>query len=165
MSRTSDQAEGEILDDVLEAWKAPYNPESIDKFGHKMHSAIVSPKKFNDLFCKWRDISKTVWLDDTGGRRTINDYELDYLGQEAIPTTPKENPTPDVLSAIRFPDWVENEIKEKKRQEAAVNHKLDAADVQNPDDDEGYYEDDAEFDERDVPELDQLMEANQDIEI
>jgi hypothetical protein len=44
---------------------------------------------------------------------------------------------------------------------------LDAADVQNPDDDEGYYEDDAEFDERDVPntELDQLMEANQDIEI
>jgi hypothetical protein len=27
--------------------------------------------------------------------------------------------TPDVLSATRFPDWVENEMKEKKRQEAA----------------------------------------------
>jgi hypothetical protein len=61
-------------------------------------------------------------------------------------------------------------MKEKTRQEAAVNqfYKLDAADIPNPDTyDEGYYEDDAEFEEADVPsnEFDQLMEANQDIEI
>jgi hypothetical protein len=186
----SDKEEGEsseVPGRRLGGLEAPYNPESIDKFGHKtrppgrhasvpihafmpLHSAIVSPKKFRDLFCKWGDVTKTIWLDDTGGKRTINEYELDYLGQEAIPTSPKENPTPDILSAIRFPDWVENEMKEKTRQEAAVNqfYKLDAADIPNPDTyDEGYYEDDAEFEEADVPsnEFDQLMEANQDIEI
>ena len=124
------------MDDVLKAWQERYNPESIDKFGHKTRPpgrhasvkitafmpltlAVTSPNKFNKFFCKWGDITKTVWLDDCGGKRTINDFELDLLATEAIPTSPKENPTTDVLSAMRFPDWVENELREKKRREQA----------------------------------------------
>lgn len=132
---------------------------------------------FYDLFCKWGDISKTVWLDDTGGKRTINEFELDYLATEAIPTSPKENPTQDVLSAMRFPDWVENEIREKKRQEAAINQfykieqdaieAFDPYEEDNGEFDGGYYEEEVEFDEAGIPndELDKLMYANQDIEV
>ena len=58
------------MDDVLEAWKEPYNPESVRDLRPKKNkpvarhatvklhafmplaSAIVSPDKFNKLFCK-----------------------------------------------------------------------------------------------------------------
>lgn len=94
---------------------------------------------------------------------------------------PKENPTPEVLSAMRFPDWVENTIREEKRQEAAINqfYKIEEAEIRNwgkaTDEDEvwGYFADDEDEvaawgryadDEEDVP-LYQLLEANEDIEV
>jgi hypothetical protein len=192
-----------FLDNVLKAWQEPYDPESVSSFKSKtrppgrhasveirafmpLASAIVSPNKFPDFFSKLGDVTKTVWLDDCGGKRTINDFDLDYLAREAIPTSPKENPTPEVLSAMRFPDWVENTIREEKRQEAAVNqfYKIEAAEgdeaygyFANGEDEIaawGNFEDDEEAiaaawgryidDEADV-QLYQLLEANEDIEV
>ena len=82
-----------FLDDVLAAWQAPYNPESVSSFKSKtrppgrhafvtikafmpLATAIVSPNKFDSFFCKWGDVTKTVWLDDTGGKRTIAPLRL-----------------------------------------------------------------------------------------
>jgi len=58
---------------------------------------------------------------------------LDLLATEAVPTRPKENPHPESLSALRFPDWVENAIREEKRQEATINqyYQIEEAELRN----------------------------------
>jgi hypothetical protein len=127
-----------VLDDILEAWKQPYDPDSVRDLRPKRNrpvarhvsvpirafmplaSAIVSPDKFNKLFCKWGDVTKTIWLDDAGRKRDIDEEDLDLLLHEAVQTRPKENLDTAKLSALRFPDWVENKIIEEKRQEAAI---------------------------------------------
>ena len=192
-----------FLDDVLEAWKELYNPESVCDLKPKkkrpiarhalalrafmpLASAFVSPDKFNKLFCKWGDVTKTIWLDDAGRKRDINEEDLDLLLNEAVQTRPKENPDPAKLSALRFPDWVENKIREEKRQEAAIQQyfNIEEDEIRNwgkaTDEDEifGYFADDedeiadymnATSDEEEVQaytrELNQLLEMNVDIEV
>jgi hypothetical protein len=194
-----------FLDDVLEAWKEPYNPESVCDLKPKkkrpiarhasvalrafmpLASAIVSPDKFNKLFCKWGDVTKTIWLDDAGRKRDIDEKDLDLLLNEAVQTRPKENPDPAKLSALRFPDWVENKIREEKRQEAAIQQyfKIEEDEIQNwgkaTDEDEifGYFADDEDeiaawmsneiSDDEEVQaytrELNQLPEMNVGIEV
>jgi hypothetical protein len=147
--------------------------------------AIASPKKFNKLFCKRGDVSKTVWLDDAGRKRDIEEYDLDVLSREAVPTSPKENLTPDVLSALRYPDWVEDKIKEAKRREAAVNqyYEIEALEVNaeyaaeeamiaeyDLDGDDDVDDEKAaiapyEDDEKAIAEYQDLLEANEDIEV
>jgi hypothetical protein len=56
-----------------------------------------------------------------GAKRDVDEADLDFFAAEAVPTMPKENPNPEASSAIRFLDWVEDAIREEKRQEAAVN--------------------------------------------
>jgi hypothetical protein len=95
-----------------------------------------------------------------------------------VQTRPKENPDPAKLSALRFPDWVENKIREEKRQGAAIDqfYKIEDDEIEafghslengeENEDEEGINEDDAEFvsDALDR-ELDNLMEMNVDIEV
>jgi hypothetical protein len=150
-------------------------------------SAIVSPGKFNKLFCKWGDVTKTVWLDDAGRKRDIDVGDLDLLRYEAVRTSPKENPTPAVLSALRFPDWVEDEIREEKRREAAINqyckieYEADESSMAGYGDyedgesayedneeavaDYGNYEDDDEKVQAYTRELNELLEMNENIEV
>lgn len=100
------------------------------------------------------------------------------FGSTAVQTRPKENPDPTKLSGLRFPDWVENKIREEKRQEAAIDqfYKIEEDEIEafgcfledgeEYEDDEGIIEDDAEFVSDDVNrELDRLMEMNVDIEV
>ena len=137
-----------FLDDVFEAWKAPYDADSVPSLKAEKSArhvcvkfkafmplslAIASPEKFKKLHCKWGEIVKTVWLDDTGGKRDMeHESDLDFLGQQAVPTVPKENPV-ETFSAMRFPDWVENATREEKRQEMAINqfHKIIGTDIGN----------------------------------
>jgi hypothetical protein len=149
-----------VLDDILEAWKEPYDPESVCDLNPKkfrkgprkgelrpiarhvtvpirafmpLTSAIVSPGKFNKLFCKWGDVTKNIWLDDAGRKRDIDEEDLDLVLHEAVQTRPKENPDPAKLSALRLPDWVENKIREEKRQEAAIQQyvNIEEAEIRN----------------------------------
>lgn len=130
-----------------------------------MSLAITSPDKFNTLCCKWGWVTKTIWLDDPGAKRDIDENDLDFLATEAVPTTPKENLTPETLSATRCPDWVENKIREEKRQEAAIIqfYKIEEEELAAYGRFLESNEDDAEF----LPnnELDRLLEGNEDIEI
>ena len=104
------------------------------------------------------------------------------LATEAVPTRPKENPHPEVLSALRFPDWVENAIREEKRQEAAINQycRIEEAELRNWNklgDLYGNFADNDEIpdwmlgadDDDEVQaytaELNRLLEANVDIEV
>ncbi len=168
-----------FLDNVLEAWRQPYDPGAVASFKAKkiarhasteiktfvpLASAIASPNKFNTLFCKWGEVSKTVWLDDAGGKRDVDECDLDYLADDVADTKPKENMSGDTFSAIRFPDWVENEIREKKRQAAAVNqfYRIEEAEIAAY----GKYledGDDAEFSSK--TDVDRLLEENETIEI
>jgi hypothetical protein len=126
--------------------------------------AIASPEKYKKLRCKWGLITKTVWLDDTGGKRDMEDEnDFDFLAKDAVPTVPKENPSTE-FSAIRFPDWVENEIRDGKRQERAIAqfHKIVGTDVGALPSYDKYFED-AEL--ASTSEIDLLLETNEDIEI
>lgn len=192
-----------FLDDVLKAWKEPYVSNSVRDLKPKksrpvarhasveirafmtLASAIVAPDKFDKLFCKWAHVIKTVWLDDAGRKRDIDEEDLDLLATEAVPTRPKENPHPENLSALRFPDWVENAIREEKRQEAAIQqyYKIEEAELRNwrklddEDDVYGNFADDEEIpdwmlganDDDKVQaytaELNRLLEMNVDIEV
>ena len=83
---------------------------------------------------------------------------------KAVPTMPKENLS-ETFSEMRFPDWVENEIKEGNRQERAKTqfHKIVGTDVGNVTSYDRFFEDDAEF--APTSEIDKLLEANENIEI
>jgi hypothetical protein len=187
----------EFVDDVIKALEKPYDPDGVPpryvtvkiRTFMPLTLAIVSPGRFKNLFCKWGDITKTIWLDDCGAKRVIDEDDLNLIGAEAVPTRPKENPYPETLSALRFPDWVENKIREEKRQEAAIiqfyeiEEEKDAsryteeddeslADNYNSEDTEGddeslvnnYYteDDDVEYPQT---ELNRLLEMNEDIEV
>jgi hypothetical protein len=177
-----------VLDDVFEAWEEPYDREAVSSLKAKkvarhvtvkikafmpLSLAIASPEKYKKLHCKWGIVAKTVWLDDTGGKRDMEyETDLDFLAKDAVPTVPKENPLNELadknrdafLSRLRFPDWVENVVREEKRQAAAINqfHKIAGTDVKNLSSYDRFFEDD-EF----VPtsEIDMLLEANEDIEV
>jgi hypothetical protein len=75
---------------------------------------------------------------------------MDLLINEAVQTRPKENFHPETLSAFRFPDRVENKIREEKRQEAAIAqyYKIEEAENQKwmmiDDEEELYLDDDGE---------------------
>jgi hypothetical protein len=126
-------------------------------------SAIASPEKFKKLFCKWGEIKKTVWLDDAGAKRDIAERDLDTLTNEAVETTPKINQNPEILSALRFPDWVEDARREEKRQKAAINqfHRIDEEETAAYK--RSLESEDAEF----IPasEIDRLLEMNETIEV
>jgi hypothetical protein len=70
----------------------------------------------------WGIISKTIWLDDAGGKREIieDDAFINSLGDFPMETMPAKNSNPDRISQLVFPDWVENEEKEAARQKRAV---------------------------------------------
>ena len=167
-----------FLDKALAAWKAPYDPNAIASFKADniarhataeikafmpLASAIASPEKFKKLFCKWGEIKKTVWLDDAGAKRDIAERDLDTLTNEAVETTPKINQNPEILSALRFPDWVEDARREEKRQKAAINqfHRIDEEETAAYK--RSLESEDAEF----IPasEIDRLLEMNETIEV
>ena len=93
--------------------------------------------------------------------------DLPLMRTEVIPTSPKENQMElNIRSAIRFPDWVENERREKKRQEAAEAQffKLDEKENWRTHlEDEYGNDDDGEWSAHDP--LSSLLEANEDIEV
>lgn len=168
-----------FLDKALEAWKQPYDPDAVASFKAKniarhasadikafmpLASAIASPNKFDTLFCKWGEVSKTVWLDDGGGKRDVDECDFDYLADDVADTKPKENMSGDAFSAIRFPDWVENVTREENRRLAAANqfYRIEEAEIAAY----GKYlesGDDAEFFSK--TDVDRLLEENETIEI
>jgi hypothetical protein len=178
-----------FVDDVLVALKQPYDPDAENSLTPKkgravarhatveirafmsLTLAIVSPEKFKRFLCKWGDVTKTIWLDDCGGKRVIDEDDLNLIGTQAVPTRPKENPHPEVLSALRVPDWVENKIREEKRREAAIVQFMklenDEDDFYTEEDDDLYIEDDDEDDliAAYCAAQDKLLEMNEDIEI
>jgi hypothetical protein len=183
-----------FVDDVLVALAEPYDPDGVPRYVTvkirafmPISLAIVSPERFKRLFCKWGDVSKTIWLDDCGAKRVIDEDDLNLIGRQATPTRPKENPHPETLSALRFPDWVENKIREEKRQEASIKqfYQIEVEKEANRyvEEDEDFVdnmyleEDDGtsaynpylEYDDDDKvfpnTELNNLLEMNEDIEI
>jgi hypothetical protein len=150
-----------FLGEVFEAWKEPYDPDSVPSLKAEkiarhvsvkikafmpLSLAIASPEKYKKLHCKWGIVTKTIWLDDPGAKRDMeHEGDLDFIATEAVPTVPKENPS-ETFSAMRFPDWVENAIREEKRREIAINqfHKIVGTDVGNVTSYDRFFED-AEF--------------------
>ena len=115
----------QFADDVLQEWARPYDPKNPRFVEVKIKafmpitSAIVSPTRYDNLKCMWGEITKKVLIDDAGGKRNIDPTYMDLLAQYAVPTTPVINPSPDTPSTILFPEWVENELREENRQNAA----------------------------------------------
>ncbi len=126
----------QVVDEMFRQWRRPHDPDLINdrKKARAVHvpmqvfmpitSAIVSPRRYKLRGC-WGIVSKTIWLDDPGAKRRIGDderttVEMEMLAEFPLLTMPRENPSPETISQLLFPDWVENEKKEAARQRRAV---------------------------------------------
>jgi hypothetical protein len=119
--------------EIFEQWKRPYEGVSL---GNKktrsvkvsmtvfmpMTSAIVSRKSYGRRG-HWGWVAKTIYLDDPGGKREIDPDlvdEMDLLAEFPMRTMPRRNPSPETISQLQFPDWVEDKEKEDARQKRAT---------------------------------------------
>jgi len=125
-----------VVDEIFQQWRRPYDPDSVsDKKKARsvrvpmqvfmpITSAIVSPRRYK-LRGYWGIVSKTIWLDDPGSKRAIGDdqrtaVEMEMLAEFPSLTSPRENASPETISAFTAPDWVENEDVEANRRRRAV---------------------------------------------
>jgi hypothetical protein len=118
--------------EIFEQWKRPYEgvslgnkePRSVKAFMTvfmPMTSAIVSRKSY-ERRGHWGWVAKTIYLDDPGGKRADPDLidEMDMLAEFPMRTMPRRNPSPETISQLQFPDWVEDKEKEDARQKRGV---------------------------------------------
>ena len=120
------------VNEIFEQWQRPYEGLFDKKKARSVKvsmqvfmaitSAIVSPQSYKRRG-HWGIVTKTIGLDDPGGKREIDEDvidEMNMLAEFPMRTKPRRNPSPETISQLQFPDWVENEERENARQSRAI---------------------------------------------